>query len=428
MDDPIAVGRVPRVLREPGQARSPRTGGATGARCRRRPRAPRRPCGRSRTGRGSGARCPCGPAAKPPTNAFCAWLTSTASVDSSSDTSIRCPRTSVRGSRVAREQPGQDRDRAEQPGHDVADRDAHLRRLSPVLVRRPRDRHQPADRLHDEVVAGLPRIRAVRAEAGDREVHEVRVERGERGVPEPEPGQPTDPVVLDQHVRRAEEAPQDLAPGVGLEVDTDRALVPVDGEEVGGGARARGSVTDPRRSPAPRRVAVGRLDLDHVRAEVGEQHRAVRPGEDRRAVGDPDPGERPEAGLELAATGRRVAAARQVCHRPMVARPPASARARRPWPYRSASRRSCARRSWPGMDVCRWLVGAAPRPTGGTGPPGPPATHRLLRAGQSKDHCHGDDLVRDLRVRRDRRALRRPRDPRRRGVARRLRAVQRAGA
>ena len=78
--------------------------------------------------------------------------------------------------RVAGEQAGQDRDRAEQPGDDVADRHADLGRPSPVLVGRPRDRHQPADRLDHEVVARLRRIGAVGAEPRDREVDEVRVE------------------------------------------------------------------------------------------------------------------------------------------------------------------------------------------------------------------------------------------------------------
>ena len=223
--------------------------------------------------------------------------------------------------RVAGEQAGQDRDRAEQPGDDVADRHADLGRPSPVLVRRPRDRHQPADRLDHEVVARLRRIGAVGAEPRDREVHEVRVELAERGVAEPERGHPADAVVLDQHVRPREEPTKHLATGVGLQVEPDRALVPVDREEVGGRPRAVGLVADPRRPPAPRRVAVGRLDLDHVRAEVGEQHRAVRAGQDRGAVGDADPRERPETRLEVAAARRRSDPARQVCHRPMVARP-----------------------------------------------------------------------------------------------------------
>src|SRR5262249_26778171 len=49
---------------------------------------------------------------------------------------------------------------------------------------------------------------------------------------------------------------------------------------------------DPGRAPAAGRVALWRLDLDHVRAEVTEHHRAVRPGEDSRAIDDADAFER----------------------------------------------------------------------------------------------------------------------------------------
>ena len=49
----------------------------------------------------------------------------------------------------------------------------------------------------------------------------------------------------------------------------------------------------PRRAPGARVVAaVGALDLDHVGAEVAEQHRGQRAGEHAREVGDQDPVER----------------------------------------------------------------------------------------------------------------------------------------
>ena len=44
-----------------------------------------------------------------------------------------------------------------------------------------------------------------------------------------------------------------------------------------------------------RHLAAGRLDLDDVGAEVGEQHRAVRPGERLREVDDPHTLERADA-------------------------------------------------------------------------------------------------------------------------------------
>ena len=53
----------------------------------------------------------------------------------------------------------------------------------------------------------------------------------------------------------------------------------------------------PRRAPGARVVAaVGALDLDHVGAEVAQQHRGERPGEHAREVGDEDPFQRRHGG------------------------------------------------------------------------------------------------------------------------------------
>ena len=96
---------------------------------------------------------------------------------------------------------------------------------------------RPPDRLRDEVVARLVRVRPVRPEPRDREMDEIRVDRLEGRVVEAEPREAADAGVLDDHVRGPQEASQDVAPGVGLEVEADRALVPVDGEVVRRGPR-----------------------------------------------------------------------------------------------------------------------------------------------------------------------------------------------
>jgi hypothetical protein len=75
---------------------------------------------------------PSRPGADPPTNAFWAWLTSAASVEPRSVRSIRCPPFPSRG--VER---GEDRHGAVQPGQDVAERDADLRRAGAGLAVRP---------------------------------------------------------------------------------------------------------------------------------------------------------------------------------------------------------------------------------------------------------------------------------------------------
>ena len=71
-----------------------------------------------------------------------------------------------------------------------------------------------------------------------------------------------------------------------LEVGHDRALVAVDrGEVVAEGVVAvRG---DGERRPGPHLVTARRLDLDHVRAQVREQHARERPGGDVGELDDP---------------------------------------------------------------------------------------------------------------------------------------------
>ena len=93
-------------------------------------------------------------------------------------------------------------------------------------------------------------------------------------------------VVLDQDVALPGEVEEELATIRRREVDAQAALVAVDGH-------VRGALVlglDLHR--APLRVAARRLDLEDVGTEVGQHHRAVRPGEQLAEVEDADPGER----------------------------------------------------------------------------------------------------------------------------------------
>ena len=111
---------------------------------------------------------------------------------------------------------------------------------------------------------------------------EPRVEGPKRHLIEAETGEPADPGVLDEDVRVRQEPPQDLGAIGRLEVETETAFVPVDGEVVGRRPVPVGRFgAYPRRSPAAGRIALRRLHLDDVRPQVAEKHRAVRPGEDR---------------------------------------------------------------------------------------------------------------------------------------------------
>ena len=279
---------------------APRRTAATAARCRPPRRARHRRSRTSRTGRCSGGRCRGGRAPGRSTNAFCAWFTRTARVDSSSETSIRWPEPAVpsrsRASRLARIA-----DRREQPGDDVADRDADLHRRDRRRVGIAGDRHQPADRLDHEVVAGLvrhparPRPQPLIARWTSRGFSASRAASSKPSRAKPPTRKFSTSTSASRRSRRRTSRPASLP-----QVEPDRALVAVDRQVVGRGPRPGGLVADPRRAPAARRVALGRLDLDDVRARGREEHRAQRPGEDRRAVDDAETGER---------TGRRRARA-----------------------------------------------------------------------------------------------------------------------
>ncbi len=76
-------------------------------------------------------------------------------------------------------------------------------------------------------------------------------------------------------------------PSGRLEVDRDRALVPVERQEVGG------VVSHERRSPVAGVVTVpGTFDLDHVGAQVAQDLRRERSREHPREVQDPESGQR----------------------------------------------------------------------------------------------------------------------------------------
>ena len=215
--------------------RSPCRTAATAARNPRPRRSRRRSSRSSRTGRCSDGRCPAGPAPRPVANAFCAWLTSTASVEAEQRHVDALAARRPLG--APRQQPGQDPDRREQPGDDVADRDAHLRGMAAVRVGLAGDRHEPADRLDHEVVPGPVRRRSVGAVAADREVDEVGVQLPQRVVIETETSEGARPEILDEDVRVGQQPAQDLGAGGLAQVEPDGALVAVDRQVVGGGPR-----------------------------------------------------------------------------------------------------------------------------------------------------------------------------------------------
>ena len=108
------------------------------------------------------------------------------------------------------------------------------------------------------------------------------MQRRERPVVDPESLKDALPEVDREHVETGQDALDQLAPGLGLEVDEDAALAAVDGLE------ALALVGDDRAEVAVR-VAAGRpLDLDHLRAEVGEHAAGERSGDELGEFQHPD--------------------------------------------------------------------------------------------------------------------------------------------
>jgi hypothetical protein len=163
-----------------------------------------------------------------------------------------------------------------QPGHHVEDRDPGPVRRT---VRVPGEAHQPRDRLHHQVVAGVVGACAG-AETADRRVHDLGVAGGDGVVVQREALEPAGPEVLDHDVGPGGEALGHVEVRGLLQVQRDRPLVPVDAQVV------RRDVVAHGRHPRAGVVAGRALDLDHLGAEVGEQHRRVRARQDPGEVRD----------------------------------------------------------------------------------------------------------------------------------------------
>ena len=167
-----------------------------------------------------------------------------------------------------------------QPADHVDERGADLQRPPVGLAR---DRHQPAHRLQQEVVAGERGGALARAERADRAVDDARVAGRDVVVAEAEAVDRARPERLDDDVGAGREALGQREVAGVLEVERDRALVAVQPEVV------RRALVVPGRSPLARVVAaVGALDLHDVGAEVAERHRAQRAGEHAGEVRDED--------------------------------------------------------------------------------------------------------------------------------------------
>jgi uncharacterized protein YggE len=178
--------------------------------------------------------------------------------------------------RVPREQRQQDPLSGEHSRDDVHDGDAEP-------IRRPvggtGDAHEAALALEHRVVARLRRAWSILAVPGERRVDQPRMRGGQRVVVEPEPREHAGAEVLHHDIGARDERVEHAASLGALEVQRHALLVPVDAQEI------RALAVDEGRPPRARVVAAARLlDLDHPRAHVGEQHRAVRARQHARQI------------------------------------------------------------------------------------------------------------------------------------------------
>jgi len=114
-------------------------------------------------------------------------------------------------------------------GQQVADGDADTCR---ILRRRTGQRHQSGLPLGDLVIPRAPTFRAVVSEASDRQHHQPRVDLLQFLHREPQPVQHSGAEVLDQHIRVLEETAQRRMTVLALQVERDRLLVAIAGQEV----------------------------------------------------------------------------------------------------------------------------------------------------------------------------------------------------
>src|SRR5204862_3794739 len=108
----------------------------------------------------------------------------------------------------------------------------------------------------------------------DRRIDEAWIRFLQNLVAEPQTRHHGRTKVFDDDIGSLDEAQECLRPGIALEIEHERALAAVP------------TLESERRHAEW--IAARRLDLDDVRAEIGEQHRTERTGDEARQVQDAD--------------------------------------------------------------------------------------------------------------------------------------------
>ena len=156
---------------------------------------------------------------------------------------------------------------AEDAGAQIGNRDADAHGS---LTGQPGDRHQAAHALRNLVEARAQAIRSVLAVAGDAGIDQARIDRGHRLVADAKPVFDIGTVVFHQHVGARRQLLQDRDAFGRLEVQRHATLVAMHVLEVTVLARTADTFAFVQ--------CGGHLDLDHLRAPIGELTDRGRPG------------------------------------------------------------------------------------------------------------------------------------------------------
>ena len=163
----------------------------------------------------------------------------------------------------------QNADRRVHAGCDIGDGDAGARRL----VRITGGGDDAAFALNQQIVSLHVAIRTVLTVTGERAIDQPRIEFRQLFVTEPKPAGDAGRIVFEKDIRSLRQLLKNLPPLIFLHIDRQAALVAIEPNVTGGQ-----SLHD--RIPGANHVADARpLDLDHLRAHVGQQTSRERPRE-----------------------------------------------------------------------------------------------------------------------------------------------------
>jgi hypothetical protein len=166
--------------------------------------------------------------------------------------------------------PGVQRGQDAERGGVTGDRVGQRRAAQPRVLRIQEQPGQAAVAERHAVVGRHRRVGAAAAESADAAVHQLRADARQHVPADTQALHHAGTEVLDQDVRGPHQVEQAGAVLVGLEVEHDAALPPVEGHE---------RRVESAGLPLAERVARRGLDLDDVGAHLGQQHRGAGTGD-----------------------------------------------------------------------------------------------------------------------------------------------------